>query len=160
MLNFCYLKIIHILHPRYHPKIIGHILKNKQKNKCVCIHEIMWLIIMKMKMKMKYRSHRYGINRPRYRRGHKYSKYKKCLTMMMLICIRQHLSNIWSSIPEKVKQHWGWVKKCVAYNKKACNALYDIVETSLLNKSMFPYLKLLLHVTLHLKNVELHKWDL
>ena len=32
-LNFSYLKIIHILHPRYHPKIIGHILKNKQKDK-------------------------------------------------------------------------------------------------------------------------------
>ena len=29
-------KIIHVLHPRYHPKIIGHILKNK----CVCIHAI------------------------------------------------------------------------------------------------------------------------
>ena len=32
-LNFCYLKIIHILHPRYHPEIIGHILKNKQNNR-------------------------------------------------------------------------------------------------------------------------------
>ena len=49
-LNFCYLKIIHILHP----KIIGNILKNKQ-NKCVCIHEIMRQITMKMKMKMKNR---------------------------------------------------------------------------------------------------------
>ena len=39
-LNFCYLEIIHILHPRYHPKIIGYILKNKQKKKCVCIHKI------------------------------------------------------------------------------------------------------------------------
>ena len=47
-LNFCFLKIIHILHPRYHPKIMGHILKNKQKNKCVCIHELT-LLIMKMK---------------------------------------------------------------------------------------------------------------
>ena len=26
-LNFCYLKTFHILHPHYHPKIIGHILK-------------------------------------------------------------------------------------------------------------------------------------
>ena len=26
-LNFCYLKIICILHPHYHPKIIGYILK-------------------------------------------------------------------------------------------------------------------------------------
>ena len=33
-------KVIHILHPRYHPKLIGHVLRNKQKKKCVCIHEI------------------------------------------------------------------------------------------------------------------------
>ena len=26
-LNFCNLKIIHILHPRYHPKLIGRTLK-------------------------------------------------------------------------------------------------------------------------------------
>ena len=110
-LDFCYLKIFHILHPRYHPKIIGHILKNKQKNKCVCIHEIIRLIITELKTKKKNRSHRHDINRPRSRHGYKYSKYKKCLSMIMLICIKQHLSNIWSSIHEKVKQHWGWVEK-------------------------------------------------
>ena len=70
-LNFCYLKVIHILHQYYHPKVIGHILKNKQTNrvclhvcqtneaKCVCIHHIIRLIIMKMKN----RSHRNDINR-------------------------------------------------------------------------------------------------
>ena len=42
-LNFCDLKIIHILHPRCHPKRIKHILKNKQKNKYVHIHEIIRL---------------------------------------------------------------------------------------------------------------------
>ena len=45
--------------------------KNKQENKCVCIHEIMQLIIMKIKKKKKNRSHRYDINRPRSRHGHK-----------------------------------------------------------------------------------------
>ena len=30
-----------------HSKIIGHILKNKQNNKGVCIHEIIRLILMK-----------------------------------------------------------------------------------------------------------------
>ena len=40
---------------------IGHILENKQRNNCVCIHEIIRLIIMKVKMKMKNRSHRYEI---------------------------------------------------------------------------------------------------
>ena len=38
--NFCYLKIIHILHSRYHPKIIGHNLKNNKKSICVCIHNM------------------------------------------------------------------------------------------------------------------------
>ena len=38
-LNFSYLTIIHIPHPRYHSKIIGHILNNKQKNKRVFINE-------------------------------------------------------------------------------------------------------------------------
>ena len=92
--NFWYLKTIHILQPRYHPKIKGHNFKKKQKYKCVCIHEIILLIIMKMKMKMKERSHRYNTNRPRSRHGHKYSKYKKGFSMMVLLCIKQHLSNI------------------------------------------------------------------
>ena len=77
-LKFGYLEIIHILHPRYHPKIIVHILKNKQKNKPVCIHDIIQVTIMKMKMNMKNRSHRHDIIIPRYRCVHKYSKYKKC----------------------------------------------------------------------------------
>ena len=115
-LNFFFLKIIHILHTRYRSKMMGHILKSKQKNKCVCIHEALRLIIMKMKMKMKKRSLRYGKNKRRSRHGHKYSKYKTC--MMMLICVKQLFSNTWSSIHEKVKQHWGWIeKKSVAYKK-------------------------------------------
>ena len=50
---------IHILHPPYHTKIIGHVLKNKEKSKCVCIYKITRLIPMKIKMKMKNRSHRF-----------------------------------------------------------------------------------------------------
>ena len=37
--NFGYLKIIHILHPRCQPKLVVHILKNKQKKKYVCNNE-------------------------------------------------------------------------------------------------------------------------
>ena len=58
---------------------------------------------------MKNRTHRYNINRPRH--WHKYIKYKICLSIMMAICIKQHLSNILSSSHENVKQHWGWVDK-------------------------------------------------
>ena len=38
-LNFGYLKIIYILHPRCQPKLIVHILINKQKKKYVCKNE-------------------------------------------------------------------------------------------------------------------------
>ena len=30
---------------------------------------------------------------------------------MMLVCFKQHLSNMWSPIHEKVNQHWSWVGK-------------------------------------------------
>ena len=49
---------------------------------------------MKMRLKMKIRSHRCDINRPRSRHGDKYSKYNICLSIMMAVCIKQHLSNI------------------------------------------------------------------
>ena len=39
-------------------------------------HEIMRVNMMKMKMKMKNKSHKYDINRPKSRHGHKYSRYK------------------------------------------------------------------------------------
>ena len=38
--------------------------------------------------------HRQTINRPRSKHGRKYSKDKMCPSMMMLICINEHLSNI------------------------------------------------------------------
>ena len=41
-------------------------------------------------MKMKNRFHRYDINRPRSRNEHKYDKYKKYVTMMMLIGITNY----------------------------------------------------------------------
>ena len=35
--------------------------------------------------------------------------------MIMILCTKHYLSNIWTSVHEKVKQHWGWV----AYKKKS-----------------------------------------
>ena len=69
-------------------KNIGKYSKNKQKTKCVCFHEIIRLMMTKVETKMKNRSHRYDINRPRFRHGRKYSKHKKCLSKMMLLCIK------------------------------------------------------------------------
>ena len=51
---------------------------------------------MKMRLKMKNISHAYDINRPTSRHGHKYRKHKMCLSLMMIICIKQRLSNILS----------------------------------------------------------------
>ena len=51
---------------------------------------------MKMRLKMKNISHTYDINRPTSRHGHKYRKHKMCLSLMMIICIKQCLSNILS----------------------------------------------------------------
>ena len=45
-------------------------------------------------MKMKKRSRRCNTNRPRSRHGHKYNKYKKFFSMMMLICIKGALSGL------------------------------------------------------------------
>ena len=47
--------------------------------------------------------------------------------MMMPIYIKQHLSNIWSSIHEKLKQNWGWAKKKALLIKKACISDYKIM---------------------------------
>ena len=66
---------------------------------------------LKIRLKIKTRSQIYDINWSRPRHGHKYTKYKMCLSIIIFICIKQHLSNIWSSINEKVKHHWGWVGK-------------------------------------------------
>ena len=85
--------------------------KKCTKNKYVCLNELIWLITMKIEAENEKKLHRYDINRPRPRHAHKYTKYKMCLGIMMVICIKQHLSNTWSSIHEKVKQHWGWVEK-------------------------------------------------
>ena len=39
-----------------------------------------------MKLKKENRLHRCNINRPRSRHGHKYNKYKTCLSMIMPMC--------------------------------------------------------------------------
>ena len=46
-----------------------------------------------MKVKKKNRSHRYDINRPTSRHWLTYTKYKKYLSMVILIYIKQHPTN-------------------------------------------------------------------
>ena len=90
-------------------------LKNVQKAS-VNFNDVVWLIITRLKIKN--RSQIYVINRPRPRHGHKCTKYKMYLSITMVICIKQHLSNIWSSIHESwatLRPSW---QKSVAYKKR------------------------------------------
>ena len=93
--------------------------KNVQKNKCVCFNEIIWLVMIKMRMKMKNRSNRYDINRNRPRHGHKYTKYKMYLSVMMVMCNKKHLSNIWSWTHEKLNNTEAELKKKALLIKKS-----------------------------------------
>ena len=61
-----------------------------KKNVCFCLNGAIWL----MAMKLKNRLHRYDINRPRPKHAKYMSQYNDGYM--------QHLSNIWSSIHEKV----------------------------------------------------------
>ena len=51
----------------------------------------------------------------------------------MIICIKQHLSNIWRSIHEKVKQRWGWLEKKALVYKKACILFVPIMKMYLIH---------------------------
>ena len=118
-IKFCFLKIICFFLSFalfWFRKIIGCILKKIAKNKCVYFNEIIWLIMIKVKSKN--RSHRYIINRSTSRHGLTCTKHEKCLGMMILISIKQHL------IHKKVKEHWGWVeKKVLLIKNKKCQKL-------------------------------------
>ena len=109
--------------------------KKCAKNKCVCFNDVIWSMAMKMRLKMKNRSQGYDINRPRPRMGPNILNIKCVSSAMLIICIKQHLSNVWSSIHEKVKQHWGWVekkallvKKRVIWNPLICEYLQCVKE--------------------------------
>ena len=81
------------------PKLMNWLLYNKTLRHERLIR-LLWLIMIKMEVETKW--HRYDINRPRWGHGHRYSRYRKSLAMIMLTCIKKHLSNIWSWIHEKV----------------------------------------------------------
>ena len=70
------------------------------KNNGACFNKIIWLIIMKMRLKMENRSKVYDITGSGY--GHKYTKYEIYLSMTLVTCNKQCLSNIWSWIHGKV----------------------------------------------------------
>ena len=50
---------------------------------------------------------------------------------MMVPCIKQHLSNNWSSIHDKAKQHQGWVEKKRFFWKKRKRSVFQCTCTYL-----------------------------
>ena len=64
------------------------------------------MILMKMRRRIKNKSHRYDIKRTRPRYDYEYTKYKMLLSLIMVMCNKQHLSNMWCWIHEKVKRDW------------------------------------------------------
>ena len=101
----------HVIRQKYN----FFILKSNQKNKCVCVQEMTCIIIMK---RMKNGPRRYHISKPRWRHRHIYSEFKKCLSMVILICIKQHLMLNWwkgwstlrlswkKTVPDKIEDAW------------------------------------------------------
>ena len=93
----------------------GTYSKIKQKNKCDCIHWIKAINLNENEDGNEKLMTQYDINRPKPR----YSKYKKCLNMMLLVCIKQHLSNLkQNSWKSEVTLRVGWKKALLI--KKAC----------------------------------------
>ena len=85
---------------------------------------------------MKISSQRYNINSHRPRHRHEYTKYKMCLSIIMVICVKQHLSNIWSSIHEKLSSNKDKLKTSVYLQKIKCLAPQNSVN-NLSDKTFF-----------------------
>ena len=58
------------------------------------LNEVIRLTAMKMRLKMKNRSRRYDIIKLRPGHRHRYTKYKRCLCIIMVISIKQHLNKM------------------------------------------------------------------
>ena len=54
----------------------------------------------------------------------------------MVMCNKQHLSNTWSWIHEKNKQHWDWIEKCIVY-KKTYISVYMITTLILVHGATY-----------------------
>ena len=57
------------------------------------------------------------MNRPKHRQRHKYTKYKKCLDKIVLICIKQPLKPFETPFVKKLSNTEAELKKGVAYKK-------------------------------------------
>ena len=68
---------------------------------------------MKMRLKINHRSQRHDINKYRPRHGFKYTKYKMCLSIMIVIYIKQHLSTEVQFIKKLSNTEAEFKKRCL-----------------------------------------------
>ena len=77
---------------------------------------------MKMRLKMKIRSQNCNINRPRPKHGPKYTKYKMCLNIMMVLSKTQATFEV--QFMKKLSNTEAEMKKSVPYEKKTCTSFF------------------------------------
>ena len=76
-------------------------------------------------MKMKNTSDKYNVNRATLRHGHKYSKYKMCLSLMMIICVNQHYATFEAQLMRRSTNTEAELKKALRI-KKRVHQIVDI----------------------------------
>ena len=76
---------------------------------------------------MKNRSQRCNITRPRPRHGHKYTKYKLCLSIMMAICVKQQLTTFEAQFMKKLRNTEAELKKKKTFSYKRLGLFSDSI---------------------------------
>ena len=72
---------------------------------------------LKTMLKIKTRSCRCDINRPRRRHGHKYTKYKMCLSIVMAIVVNNTHATFEAQFMKMLSNTEADLKKSVVYKK-------------------------------------------
>ena len=82
-------------------------------------------------------------NRPSPRHRHKYPKYKMCLSLMTITCIKQHLGNILSSIHEKLsnteselEKRYGNQESIVFFNINSFSDFQELLLIHTINRKI------------------------
>ena len=92
---------------------------------------------MKTRQKMKNRLQSYNINRTRLKHGPKYTKYKMCLKIKMVLSNTKARFKV--QFMKKLSNTEAELKKSVAYEKKACNLFF--ISTALTGMLKYQYFR-------------------
>ena len=104
------------------------------QNKCARFNDVIWFTAIKARLKMNNRSQINGIYRRTPIHGHEYTKYKMYLSIMTVI--KQHLSNVWNLIHEKVKlrkRRLSWKKAMLVKKSVYLDFCYTLATRRKLN---------------------------